>query len=121
MIIGTNRILIPLPVMAGDVLLDNAQGQYNDDLVMCAKLLDLYAQGQLEVTPRSIFEAQALVELGPEAWMESYDYGDMADFEACAADLINELIDQVLCRMAPAGLMIDWNHDQQCLFVRESD
>lgn len=121
MIIGTNRVLIPLPVQAGDVLLDNAQGQYNDATVMCDALLGLYQWGQLEVTPRSVFEVQALVELGPEAWMESYDYGDMIDFEACAADVINELIDQVLCRMAPAGLMIDWNHDQHCLYVREID
>ena len=121
MLIGTNRVLPPLPVSAGDVLLDNSHGQYNDATVMCKALLDLYEQGQLEVTPRSIFEAQSLVELGPEAWMVDYDYGDMTDFEACAADVINELIEQVLCRMAPRGLVINWNHDQQCLIVEESN
>jgi hypothetical protein len=118
MIIGTNRVLVPLPVSAGDVLLDNSHGQYNDGLVMVKRLLEIYEQGQLEVTPRSIFDAQEMVTVGKEVWMDGYD---LEDFEIHAAGVINELIEQVLCRMAPRGLTIDWNHDQQCLIVEEID
>ena len=120
MIIGTNRVLQCLPVQAGDILMDNSLGQYSDGLVMVKRLLDLFEQGQVETTPSVIFEAQSLVELGPEGWMESYDYGDMVDFEACQAGLINEMIDHVLSRMLPDGLMIDETED--CvLYVREID
>jgi hypothetical protein len=120
MIIGTNRVLQRLPVQAGDILMDNSLGQYNEPVVMVKHLLDLFEQGQVETTPSAILEAQSLVELGPEGWMESYDYGDMIDFEACQAGLINEMIDHVLSRMLPDGLMID--ETEECvLYVREID